>query len=48
MTIEIRRGTAADFPAIAELDGASFGFHYTEQGLADARLDMDPEHTVVA
>jgi len=48
VTIELRRAVADDFPAIAELDGASFGYHYAEQDLADARLDMDPERALVA
>jgi predicted acetyltransferase len=48
VTIELRRATADDFAAIAELDGASFGFHYSEQDLADARLDIDPERALVA
>jgi predicted acetyltransferase len=46
--IEIRRGRADDFAAITELDGASFGFVYSEQELADARLEMDPERAMVA
>ncbi|HZY74978.1 MAG TPA: GNAT family N-acetyltransferase [Jatrophihabitantaceae bacterium] len=48
MTIELRRAGADDFTAIAELDGASFGYQYGEQDLADARLDMDPERALVA
>lgn len=46
--IRIRRARAAEFPAIAELDGASFGFHYSEQELADAVLDIDPARIMVA
>jgi predicted acetyltransferase len=46
--IEIRRATAADFPAIVELDGASFGFHYSAEELADAVLDVAPEGFVLA
>jgi predicted acetyltransferase len=48
VTIELRRAVADDFPAIAELDGASFGFHYSEQDLVDARLDVNPERALVA
>jgi predicted acetyltransferase len=44
----IRRAAADDFPAIAELDGASFGFHYSPEELADAVLDVEPEGFVVA
>jgi predicted acetyltransferase len=46
--IEIRRATAEDFPAIAELDGASFGFHYSAEELTDAVLDVAPEGFVLA
>lgn len=48
MTIELRRAVADDFPAIVELDGASFGFDYSEQDFSDARLDLDPERALVA
>jgi hypothetical protein len=37
VSIELRRAVADDFPAIAELDGASFGFHYSEQDFSDAQ-----------
>jgi predicted acetyltransferase len=46
--IEIRRARREEFPAIAEVDGANFGFHYSPQELADAELDIDPEQIVVA
>ncbi|HZV93467.1 MAG TPA: GNAT family N-acetyltransferase, partial [Caldimonas sp.] len=48
MDIEIRRATAEDFPAIAELDGASFRFHYSAEELTDAVLDVAPEGFVLA
>jgi predicted acetyltransferase len=46
--IVIRRAGADEYPVIAELDGASFGFHYSEQELVDARLDLDLDRLVVA
>ncbi|MGH8962163.1 MAG: GNAT family N-acetyltransferase [Jatrophihabitantaceae bacterium] len=48
MDIQIRRAVAAEYPAIAEVDGANFGFHYGEQELADARLELDLDRVVVA
>jgi predicted acetyltransferase len=46
--IRIRRARPEEFPAVAELDGASFGFHYSEQELADAVLDIDPARIMLA
>jgi predicted acetyltransferase len=46
--IRIRRARVEEFPAVAELDGASFGFHYSAQELADAALDIDPARIMVA
>jgi predicted acetyltransferase len=46
--IQIRRARVEEFPAVAELDGASFGFHYSEQELADAALDIDPARIMLA
>jgi predicted acetyltransferase len=43
----VRYATTDDFPAIAELDGASFGMHYTEADLADALLDVDPSRFLI-
>jgi predicted acetyltransferase len=48
MDYEIRYATDAEFAAVAELDGASFGFQYGEQELADARLDIDPARIRIA
>jgi predicted acetyltransferase len=45
---ELRYAGADEFPAIAELDGASFGFHYSADALDDARLDIDPARVLVA
>jgi predicted acetyltransferase len=46
--LDIRYARVDEFPAIAELDGASFGFHYTDEAVADALLEVDPERTLVA
>jgi predicted acetyltransferase len=43
----VRYATPEDFPAIAELDGASFGIHYTDEDLDDARLDVDPARFLI-
>ncbi len=48
MSYEIRYARADEFAAVAELDGASFGFHYAADELADAALDIDPARVVVA
>lgn len=48
MDYDLRFATDDEFGAVAELDGASFGFHYGEQELADARLDIDPERVLIA
>jgi predicted acetyltransferase len=47
MQPEIRYAREDEFAAVAELDGASFGFHYSEVELADARLDLDPDRVLV-
>ena len=46
--IEIRYARPDEFGEVAELDGASFGFHYSEEELAAARLDIDPDRVLVA
>jgi predicted acetyltransferase len=46
--LTIRYADAGEFSQVAELDGANFGFHYSPEELADARLDIDPERVVVA
>jgi predicted acetyltransferase len=48
MDIEIRYARADEFGAIADVDGANFGIHYTPQQLADAQLDVNVEHILVA
>lgn len=48
MDIRIRRTTASDFEEISRLDGAAFGFQYTEQDLADALTLIDPDRFLVA
>lgn len=46
--IEIRRARAGEFPAILDIDGASFGIPYTESDVVDAAIDMPLECFVVA
>lgn len=46
--IPIRRATSEDFQAISELDGASFGFQYSGDDLADALTIIDPDRFLVA
>ena len=46
--ISLRRATADDFQAIALADGRAFGFHYSEEGLADARAQFDPDRYLLA
>jgi predicted acetyltransferase len=48
MDVELRYATDAEWAAVAELDGASFGFHYSAEELVDARLDLDPARILVA
>ena len=48
MDITIRRATEADWPAFAHVDSRNFGFRYTEQDLADARLILDVERFFLA
>jgi predicted acetyltransferase len=44
----MRYATADEFAAIADLDGASFGFHYSERDLEDATLDVELDTMLVA
>jgi predicted acetyltransferase len=44
----IRYARAEEFPAITALDGASFGFAYSEQDMEDAKLDVDLDRMLVA
>jgi predicted acetyltransferase len=46
--VSIRRATDADYPAITDLDGASFGFRMTDEELADARTLLDLDRFLVA
>lgn len=48
MEYEIRYARPDEFAAVAELDGASFGLHYSEQELEEARLEIDAERVRVA
>ncbi|MGX7679541.1 GNAT family N-acetyltransferase [Jatrophihabitans sp. DSM 45814] len=48
MDILIRPAVDADFPQIALLDGAAFGFTYSEQDVADALIAVDPSRFYVA
>ena len=43
MDVTIRRATDADYPALVDLDAASFGYHFSEQEMTDTRnlLDLD-------
>jgi predicted acetyltransferase len=44
----MRYATPEDFSAIADLDGASFGFVYSERDLADAQLELTDARILVA
>jgi predicted acetyltransferase len=46
--ISIRTACTADFDAIADLDGASFGVQYSGQDLADVMTLLDPDRFLVA
>jgi predicted acetyltransferase len=46
--IAIRQATKDDLGEIARLDGASFGFQYSEQDLADTQLIVDLDRFLVA
>lgn len=48
MGYDIRYAREDEFESVAELDGANFGFHYSDQELADARLDVDPARIRIA
>jgi predicted acetyltransferase len=48
MEYAIRRASADDFAAIAEVDSASFGEHFSEQELEDALLILDLDRFLVA
>lgn len=44
----MRYATADEFAAVADLDGASFGFHYSPQDLIDAELDVELDAMLIA
>jgi predicted acetyltransferase len=46
--IEIRPAVKTDLDEIARLDGAAFGFQYTDQEIADVQLIVDLDHFLVA
>jgi predicted acetyltransferase len=48
MDYEIRYARPDEWSAVAELDGASFGFHYSDDERADAELDLDPKRIMIA
>jgi predicted acetyltransferase len=48
MDYEIRYAHGDEFDAVVELDGASFGYHYRPEEVADAALDIDPSRVLVA
>jgi predicted acetyltransferase len=45
---ELRYAKPGEFAAVADLDGASFGFSYSQQDLEDALLDVDVNRILVA
>jgi predicted acetyltransferase len=47
MDHEMRYARPDEFAAVTELDGASFGFHYSDEERADAELDLDPARILV-
>jgi predicted acetyltransferase len=46
--IQIRPAAQTDLDEIARLDGAAFGFQYSEQEIADALMIVDLDHFLVA
>lgn len=46
--LQLRYAAPEEFPALADLDGASFGFSYGPEELRDALLDVDPDAMFVA
>jgi predicted acetyltransferase len=46
--VDLRRAVAADLPEIAEVDGRSFGVHYSDTELDDIRLLFEPERFLLA
>lgn len=48
MDVTIRRGRPEDYPAILELDSATFGADHTEDEIADIRAEVPPEQFLLA
>ncbi|HYH29715.1 MAG TPA: GNAT family N-acetyltransferase [Pseudonocardia sp.] len=46
--VDLRRAAADDLPVIAEVDGRSFGFHYSDADLDDLRPLFDPDRFLLA
>jgi len=47
-SITLRRATAADFPAVVEADGRSFGDTYTDEQVDELRAWFDPDRHLLA
>ncbi len=48
MSVEIRYAHRDELPAVMDLDGASFGIHYTPDDVKDVLLDIDVDRMLVA
>jgi predicted N-acetyltransferase YhbS len=48
VSFEIRYATAEEYPALAELDGASFGIGYDEAALELGRIELHLDRVLVA
>ena len=48
MDLELRYARPEEFRKVTDLDGASFGFQYSEQDLEDAKLDLELDTILVA
>jgi predicted acetyltransferase len=48
MDYDLRYATPDEYPAIAELDGASFGYTFSPEAQEDAKLDLDLDRVLVA
>jgi predicted acetyltransferase len=46
--IRLRRATPDDLPAMALADGRAFGSHYSDEGLADVRAEIDLDRYLLA
>jgi predicted acetyltransferase len=45
---QLRRARPDEFDMVTELDGAAFGFHYSDEDRQDARLDVELDRMLVA